>query len=324
MTRLLLVSEDPSSAAAPAALLRGEGYDARAVAFGDAVPELAEHGADLVLLDVARIERRGLELCRTMRGRRGVGIIVVSARAGEDDILLALEHGADDCVIRPLGTRELVARIRAVLRRRPGTAGNRLPAVIAAGPVALDPAARTATVTGERVELAGKEFRLLEAFVRNAGRTLPREQLLASVWDGVAGDSNTLNVHIKRLRDKIEPEPAAPRHLLTVRGVGYQFLPYPPDDRSARDVVTVLREALAWRLPPDGWLLLDGLTEHLDAALRDGDRERLGLLHQRIELLAPGAGDSSRVDSCPSALQHRIVALIARAERTERADGAVT
>ncbi|GAA3453827.1 response regulator transcription factor [Dactylosporangium matsuzakiense] len=218
LLRLLLVDGDPQSAVALAALLGGEGFEVRVAATaGDALRTFDEHGAELVLLDA------GPGLCRALRTRSAVGIIVLSGCGGEDDKVAALEHGADDYVTRPYGQRELVARIRAVLRRTPGRGAR--PAVISAGPVRLDPAAHTATVTGRPLDLPLKEFQLLETLVRNPGRTLGRDQLLETVWAGAAGESNTLNVHIKRLRAKIEPDPAAPRHLLTVRGIGFKYLP---------------------------------------------------------------------------------------------------
>ncbi|MEU7869929.1 CATRA system-associated protein [Dactylosporangium sp. NPDC049140] len=318
MTRLLLVQDDPSPNAALTALLRGEGYETRVAGLADAVLEVDAHGADVVLLELARVEEPGLALCRELRARPDIGIIVVGARGGEEDIVRALDHGADDYLGRPFGTRELVARIRAVLRRRPEVAGRAPARVIAAGPVELDPAARTATVTGRPLELPLKEFQLLEAFVRNPGRTLAREHLLGAIWDGVPGDSNTLTVHIQRLRAKIEPEPARPHHLVTVRGVGYQYLPYPRSTEApAHDIAEALRAALTWRLPADGWLLLDGLSEQVEAAFRDRDYGRLRVAHQRIELLEPGnaiATDPAGAHSCPPRLEARIAALIELAE----------
>ncbi|MFI5912092.1 response regulator transcription factor [Dactylosporangium sp. NPDC051541] len=220
MIRLLLVDGDPHSAVPLATLLRGEGFEVRvAVTAGEAVRTFDESGADLVLLD------GGLSLCRALRTRSKVGIIVLSGRDTEDDKVAALEFGADDYVTRPYGQRELVARVRAVLRRSSGRGRGARPAVITAGPVRLDPAAHTASITGRPLDLPLKEFQLLEALVRNPGRTLARDQLLDTVWEGAAGDSNTLNVHIKRLRAKIEPDPAAPRHLVTVRGIGFKYLP---------------------------------------------------------------------------------------------------
>jgi two-component system response regulator RegX3 len=219
LIRLLLVDGDPVSAGALATLLHGEGFDVRVAATaGDALRTFDESGADLVL-------DAGLGLCRALRTRSKVGIIVLSGRDAEDDKVAALEGGADDYVTRPYGRRELIARIRAVLRRSAPRGPGTRPAVITAGPVRLDPAAHTATVTGRPLDLPLKEFQLLEALVRNPGRTLPRDQLVDTVWAGAAGESNTLNVHIKRLRAKIEPDPSAPRHLLTVRGIGFKYLP---------------------------------------------------------------------------------------------------
>ncbi|MGI5240068.1 response regulator transcription factor [Dactylosporangium sp. CA-139066] len=220
MTRLLLVQADHL-----AVVLCRENLDVRSAATAaEALDEILAGGLDLVLLDPAVPDLPAPALCRALRARSTAGIIVVGA-GGEDDIVAALEHGADDYVAEPYGISELVARIRAVLRRCPSPAGARRSDVITAGPVALDPAAHIATVTGQPLELTLKEFQLLETLVRNPGRALGRGLLIEAVWDGIQEDSNTLNVHIKRLRSKIEPDPAAPRHLLTVRGIGFKYQP---------------------------------------------------------------------------------------------------
>ncbi|GAA2393570.1 response regulator transcription factor [Dactylosporangium salmoneum] len=226
MTRLLLVRSEPASAAALAGALRGEAFDVRVEGTGaGALLDLHEHGADVVLLDAALPDLAGAELCRELRARSSAGIVVLGARPSVDDAVLALERGADDYLAKPYGVRELVARIRAVERRcRAGGRDDR-PGVLTAGPLRLDAGAVTASLGGRPLDLPLKEFQLLEALVRNAGRTLGREQLLATVWGGPGEASNTLSVHVKRLRAKLEADPAAPRHLLTVRGVGYRYLP---------------------------------------------------------------------------------------------------
>ncbi|WP_426513608.1 response regulator transcription factor [Dactylosporangium sp. McL0621] len=226
MPRLLLVEDNSSSAAALAALLRREGFDvSTCTTAADALREFDRRGADMILLDQTLPDMTGLDLCLTLRARSDAGILIIGAgNDREDAAVAALDRGADDYLAKPYGLRELVARIRALLRRCAATA-RRHPAVIAAGPIALDPAAHTATLTGRPLDLPLKEFQLLETFVRNPGRTLARDQLLGAVWDSVDDDSNTLNVHVKRLRAKIEPDPAAPRHLVTVRGIGYKYLP---------------------------------------------------------------------------------------------------
>jgi two-component system response regulator RegX3 len=222
MTRLLLAQRTPSSAADLAALLRHEQFEVRVAATAaDVLDDIEANGADVVLLDLGLPDVPGPRLCRAVRDRTTAGIIVVSARNNEDDIVAALDHGADDYLPKPYGAGELIARVRAVLRRcRPSPHG-----VITAGPVTLDPDGHTATITGQPLDLARKEFQLLETLVRNPGRALARDQLLKTVWDDARDDSNTLNVHIRRLRAKIEPDPRTPRHLLTVRGIGYKYQP---------------------------------------------------------------------------------------------------
>jgi two-component system response regulator RegX3 len=139
------------------------------------------------------------------------------------DNIVGLEIGADDYVTKPFSTRELVARIRAVLRRR-GKNGNEASDVLESGPVRLDADRHTVTIRGEAVPMPLKEFELLEVLLRNAGRVLTREQLMSRVWGSdYFGDTKTLDVHVKRLRAKLEPDPSAPRHLVTIRGVGYRF-----------------------------------------------------------------------------------------------------
>ncbi|MEV6929476.1 response regulator transcription factor [Dactylosporangium sp. NPDC051485] len=225
MTRLLLVQSEPASAVALAGVLRGEAFDVRVAGTGaGALVDLDEHGADVVLLDATLPDLAGAELCRRLRARSRVGILVLGARHSVDDAVLALECGADDYLAKPYGVREFLARIRAIERRCAGGRADR-PGVLTAGPLRLDAGAVTASLGGRPLDLPLKEFQLLEALVRNAGRTLGREQLLAAVWGGPGEASNTLSVHVKRLRAKLEADPAAPRHLITVRGVGYRYLP---------------------------------------------------------------------------------------------------
>jgi two-component system response regulator RegX3 len=222
MIRLLLALRDPLSAAELAALLGREHFDVHvAHTAADALGDIEANVTDLVVLDLGLPDMPGPRLCGAVRDRTTAGIIVVTARTDEDDIVATLDHGADDYLTKPHGAAELIARVRAVLRRCSPEASG----VITAGPVALNPGGHTATVTGRPIDLARKEFQLLETFVRNPGRTLGRDQLLAAVWDGARADSNTLNVHVKRLRAKIEVDPRAPRHLVTVRGIGYKFRP---------------------------------------------------------------------------------------------------
>ena len=167
----------------------------------------------------------GSEVCRTLRERSNVPVIMLTAKDSEIDKVVGLELGADDYVTKPFSSRELVARMRAVLRRRgePEEAGA---AVMESGPVRMDVDRHVVTVRGEQVQLPLKEFELLEVLLRNAGRVLTRMQLIDRVWGAdYVGDTKTLDVHIKRLRAKVETDPGNPRHIITVRGLGYKFEP---------------------------------------------------------------------------------------------------
>jgi two-component system response regulator RegX3 len=179
-----------------------------------------------VLLDLMLPEMSGTEVCRQLRSRSNVPIIMVTARDSEIDKVVGLEIGADDYVTKPYSPRELVARIRAVLRRQAGDSAELAPPTLTAGPVRMDVERHVVTVSGAGVPLPLKEFELLEMLLRNAGRVLTRGQLIDRVWGAdYVGDTKTLDVHVKRLRSKIEPEPSAPRYIVTVRGLGYKFEP---------------------------------------------------------------------------------------------------
>jgi two-component system response regulator RegX3 len=207
-------------------MLRKEGFEVGLAATGpDAITEFDRAGADIVLLDVMLPGLSGTEVCRSLRQRSTVPIIMVTARDGEIDKVVGLEIGADDYVTKPYSPRELVARIRAVLRRR--TEPEELtPATLEAGPVRMDVDRHTVTVNGEGIALPLKEFELLEMLLRNAGRVLTRGQLIDRIWGAdYVGDTKTLDVHVKRLRAKIEPSPSNPQYLVTVRGLGYKFEP---------------------------------------------------------------------------------------------------
>jgi two-component system, OmpR family, response regulator RegX3 len=176
-----------------------------------------------VLLDLMLPGLSGTEVCRTLRQRSSVPVIMLTARDSEIDKVVGLELGADDYVTKPFSSRELVARIRAVLRRR-AEPEELAPAALEAGPVRMDVDRHVVTVNGGQVPLPLKEFDLLELLLRNAGRVLTRGQLIDRVWGAdYVGDTKTLDVHVKRLRAKIEPDPSNPRHLVTVRGLGYKF-----------------------------------------------------------------------------------------------------
>ena len=205
-------------------MLRREGYEVAVAATGpDALATFDRSGADLLLLDLMLPGLSGTEVCREIRQRSNVPIIIVTARDTEVDKVVGLELGADDYVTKPFSSRELLARVRAVLRRG-GEPDELISPSVAAGPVRIDVDRHIVSVDGETVNLPLKEFDLLELLVRNAGRVLTRGQLIDRVWGSdYVGDTKTLDVHVKRLRSKIEPDPANPKFLVTVRGLGYKF-----------------------------------------------------------------------------------------------------
>ncbi len=224
MTRVLVVEDEESFSDALSYMLRREGYEVAVAATGpDALATFDRSGADLVLLDLMLPGLSGTEVCRGLRQRSNVPIIIVTARDSEVDKVVGLEIGADDYVTKPFSSRELVARIRAVLRRG-GEPEELATNALEAGPVRMDVERHTVAVDGTTVSLPLKEFDLLELLLRNAGRVLTRGQLIDRVWGAdYVGDTKTLDVHVKRLRSKIEPDPANPKYLVTVRGLGYKF-----------------------------------------------------------------------------------------------------
>jgi two-component system response regulator RegX3 len=224
MTRVLVVEDEESFSDALAYMLRKEGYEVDVAATGPAgLAQFERSGADLVLLDLMLPGLSGTELCRLLRQRSQVPIIMVTARDSEVDKIVGLELGADDYVTKPFSSRELVARIRAVLRRNVEF-DDALPGALEAGPVRMDVDRHVVTVHGTPVMMPLKEFELLEFFLRNSGRVLTRGQLIDRIWGAdYVGDTKTLDVHVKRLRGKIEPDPATPRYLVTVRGLGYKL-----------------------------------------------------------------------------------------------------
>ena len=224
MTRLLVVEDEQSISEPLAYMLSREGFEVAVASTGPgALDEFSRTGADLVLLDLMLPGLSGTEVCRALRSSSSVPIIMLTARDSEVDKVVGLELGADDYVTKPFSHRELVARIRAVLRRR--AEPEAAPAsALEAGPVRMDLDRHLVTVDGTQVQLPLKEYELLELLLRNAGRVLTRQQLIDRVWGAdYVGDTKTLDVHVKRLRAKIEPEPARPVHLVTVRGVGYKL-----------------------------------------------------------------------------------------------------
>jgi two-component system response regulator RegX3 len=224
VTRILVVEDEESLSDPLSYMLRKEGFEVAVAATGPDALELFDRGgADLVLLDLMLPGLPGTEVCRALRARSGVPVIMLTAKDGEVDKVVGLELGADDYVTKPYSARELVARIRAVLRRG-GEPEELLPATLEAGPVRMDVERHVVSVGGTRVPMPLKEFELLELLLRNSGRVLTRGQLIDRVWGAdYVGDTKTLDVHVKRLRAKVEPDPSSPRHIVTVRGLGYKF-----------------------------------------------------------------------------------------------------
>lgn len=230
MTTILIVEDEESLADPLAFLLRKEGFDTIIAGDGPtALVEFSRNEIDIVLLDLMLPGMSGTDVCKELRSVSTVPVIMVTARDSEIDKVVGLELGADDYVTKPYSSRELIARIRAVLRRRgvTETETEELPLddqILEGGRVRMDVDSHTVTVDGELVSMPLKEFDLLEYLLRNAGRVLTRGQLIDRIWGAdYVGDTKTLDVHVKRLRSKIEEEPSRPRYLVTVRGLGYKF-----------------------------------------------------------------------------------------------------
>ena len=226
--KILIVEDETIVADVVSRYLRRDGFQVVIASDGQAALDIArEQMPDLVLLDLMLPKVDGLEVCRRLRAMSSVPIIVVTAKGSEADRIVGLELGADDYVSKPFSPRELVARVRAVLRRTKTAAATTTPAPgepLRIGPILIDPAGRYATVENEPVELTAKEFDLLWFMIRNVGQVFSRTQLLDQVWDyEYFGDESTVTVHIHRLRSKIEPDPVRPRYLKTVWGVGYKL-----------------------------------------------------------------------------------------------------
>jgi two-component system response regulator RegX3 len=223
---VLVVEDEESFVEALSVGLQREGFLPRVARDGiEAVTQFDALHPDLVLLDLMLPGMSGIDVCRHIRSRSSVPVIVVTAKDAEVDTVVALEVGADDYVTKPYRLRELVARIRAVMRRAPLSSleGDGVEAV-RVGDVVLDPSRREVTVRGQNVALPRKEFDLLEAMLTHAGRVLTRDRLLDEVWGpDYVGDTKTLDVHIRRLRRKVEPEPDKPSRITTIRGIGYRY-----------------------------------------------------------------------------------------------------
>ncbi|MEI2785559.1 MAG: response regulator transcription factor [Candidatus Nanopelagicales bacterium] len=225
MSRILVVEDEQSFSDALSFMLRKEGFEVSVAADGHAaLATFDREGADVVLLDIMLPGIPGTEVCRQIRNVSSVPIIMVTAKDSEIDKVVGLELGADDYVTKPFSSRELVARIRAVMRRRGPESASGSEMTLSAGNIKMDVDRHVVTVDGQPVKLPLKEFELLEVLMRNAGRVLTRGQLIDRVWGAdYVGDTKTLDVHVKRLRSKIEPDPAEPTVLVTVRGLGYKL-----------------------------------------------------------------------------------------------------
>ncbi|AMJ43834.1 response regulator transcription factor [Corynebacterium stationis] len=228
MTTILIVEDEESLADPLAFLLRKEGFEPIVAHDGKtALEEFERHDVDIVLLDLMLPGMSGTDVCKQLRATSSVPVIMVTARDSEIDKVVGLELGADDYVTKPYSSRELIARIRAVLRR----GGDAVEVeeefeeqVLEGGRVRMDVERHIVSVDGEPISMPLKEFDLLEYLLRNAGRVLTRGQLIDRIWGAdYVGDTKTLDVHVKRLRSKIEQEPSRPQHLVTVRGLGYKY-----------------------------------------------------------------------------------------------------
>ncbi|SDS13596.1 two-component system, OmpR family, response regulator RegX3 [Brevibacterium siliguriense] len=225
MTRILLVEDEDSFSDPLSYLLGKEGYEVTVADDGlKALAEFDRLGADLVLLDLMLPGVSGTEVCRELRAKSNVPIIMLTAKDSEIDKVVGLELGADDYVTKPYSSRELLARVRAVLRRNVETEEFEDESVLEAGGVRIDVERHVVSVRGEEQSMPLKEFELLEILVRNSGRVMTRGQLIDRIWgEDYVGDTKTLDVHVKRLRAKVEENPSEPRLLTTVRGLGYKF-----------------------------------------------------------------------------------------------------
>ena len=223
MTRLLLVEDSDDVRETLAYLLSREGYDVRTASDGvKALAEFDNHPPDIILLDLMIPEISGIDVCRRIRLTSDVPIIMLTAKVGEANIVVGLESGADDYVTKPFSTPELLARLRSVLRRH--RAGEPESTLLVCGGLQMDVERHKVVVDGERVEMPLREFELLELLMHNVGRVLTRRQIIERVWGSdYFGDTKTLDVHVRRLRAKIEEDPDHPRRLLTVRGLGYRL-----------------------------------------------------------------------------------------------------
>ncbi len=223
---VLVVEDEESFVDALLVGLKKEGFRVEVARDGLEALEMFDRiQPDIILLDVMLPKVSGIDVCRQLRKKSQVPIIMVTAKAAEIDTVVGLEVGADDYITKPYRLRELVARMRAVLRRaRLDHAGELTEGALQVGDIALDPEQHEVVIRGEKTALPLKEFELLHLLLANAGRVLPRETLIDRIWgNDYVGDTKTLDVHIKRLRAKIESDPANPAKIITIRGLGYKF-----------------------------------------------------------------------------------------------------
>jgi len=225
VTKILVVEDEESVLDPLELLLTKEGFSIITARDGkEALEKFAQISPDLILLDLMLPEISGTEVCRQIRIKSSVPIIMLTAKDTEVDKVVGLELGADDYIVKPYSKAELVARIKAVLRRQSSESKPNDLGVISAGPVNIDIDRHLVTINGSTIALPLKEFELLEFLVRNSGRVLTRTQLIDRVWGSdYFGDTKTLDVHVKRLRAKIEVDPANPVYIQTIRGLGYKF-----------------------------------------------------------------------------------------------------
>jgi DNA-binding response OmpR family regulator len=225
--RVLIIEDDPNVAEVVGRYLSREGYEVEIAADGATGLERAlSDPPELVVLDLMLPNLGGLEVCRRIRASAPVPVIILTALGEEADRIVGLELGADDYVAKPFSPRELTARVKAVLRRATGPlAPQSGPTVLRAGDLEVDPTAHEARLAGELVALTAKEFDLLQYLMEHPRRAFRREELLEQVWGFNYGDTSTVTVHVRRLREKIEADPSAPRYVTTVWGVGYRFEP---------------------------------------------------------------------------------------------------
>ena len=226
-TRVLIVEDDPNVADVVCRYLEREGFDVEVVADGAlGLQRAIDDPPDLVVLDVMLPTIDGLEVCRRLRAAHPVPVILLTARGGENDRVAGLEMGADDYVAKPFSPRELTARVKAVLRRSASASGPAPPGdVLSAGDLEVDVRSHEVRRAGELVAVTAKEFELLAHLMRHPRRAFHRKELLEEVWGFTYGDTSTVTVHVRRLREKIEADPSSPRHVCTVWGVGYRFEP---------------------------------------------------------------------------------------------------